>query len=452
MEKICRGCFGEWDVDYEKCPNCGWHPNSKPSKMFGWETGDVIDKRYLVGKTFCITRQKDAAIFRLYDNLLGICCFGFLLSDDDENKLKDVSDSIKKAQNGKQDVVVLSLKRMGKHSVLIMSFRDKFMDINEFQKLTVLMDEKEDSEIPDPIDDNEREQVLPPGTCLQDRYRIIDCIGIGGFGITYLCEDIMLRRLCALKEYFPAEWAERDGEYVAVKMSKMLQPYKYGLQSFLKEIKITAKFIHTPHMVTIFEAFEANDTAYLVMDYILGISMGRTMRTRGYEPYSGNEVAKMMYPVMDALEEMHDKKIIHSDISPGNIMATEQGEMYLIDLGAAKYNLQSQPPISAAFLKIDYAAPEQYRTAKEGKPGSEGPWTDIFALGATMYYLLTGEKPTDVIRRLNGEDTDLTEGLKDKVSDEWLHLLQDSMRLEPSERISSIPKLREAVKSVCGEG
>lgn len=452
MEKICRGCFGEWDVDYVKCPNCGWHPDSKPSVMFGWKTGDVVDKRYLVGKTYCVTRQKDAAVFRLYDNFLGICCFAFLLQDDDEEELKTVSRSIYKSLDGKLDVVVLSLKRMGGHPTLIMSFKDKYMDIADFQKLTRLMNDKDDQELPEPVKDNEREQVLAAGTDLEGRYRIIDCIGIGGFGITYLCEDLMLHRLAALKEYYPAEWAERDGSYVAVKTSKMLQPYRYGLQSFLKEIKITAKFIHTPNMVTIYDAFEANDTAYLVMDYILGISMGRTMRTRGYEPYSGEEVVKMMLPVMDALEAMHDKRIIHSDISPGNIMATEQGDMYLIDLGAAKYNLESQPPISAAFLKIDYAAPEQYRTAKEGKPSSEGPWTDIYALGATMYYLLTGSKPTDVIRRLNGEDTDLEEGLKDKVSEEWMHLLQNAMKLEPSERISSIPKLRDAIKSVSGEG
>ena len=349
-------------------------------------------------------------------------------------------------------MVVLSLKKMGNHNVLVMSFRDKYMNISDFQRYTAERIPDYGEDIPAPVTENERDNVLNAGIVLQERYRIIDCIGIGGFGITYLCEDIALKRLVAIKEYFPAEWAERDEDYVAVKTSKMLQPYRYGMQSFFKEIKVTAKFIHTPNMVTVFDAFEANDTAYMVMDYIFGISMGRIMRIRGYEQYSGDEVGKMMISVMDALEEIHDNKIIHSDISPGNIIETEQGDMCLIDLGAAKYNLELQPPISAAFLKIDYAAPEQYRTAKEGKPSGEGPWTDIYALGATMYYLLTGKKPTDVIRRLNGEDTDLVEGLKDKVSDGWKHLLQNAMKLEPSERISSIPNLREAMKTVCEEG
>ena len=320
MEKICRGCFGEWDSEYDECPRCGWHQGSEPSKLFGWKTGDVINKRYLVGNTYCVTREKNAAVFRLYDNFLGICCFAFLLDNDDENRLRKVAKSIKWSQGEKDDVVVLSHKQLGKHFVLLMSFKDKYMEVVDFQKLTNNIKNEADIELPEPVGDNDHEQVLSNGTYLDGRYQVIDCIGIGGFGITYLCKDIMLQRLVAIKEYFPAEWAERDEDYVAVKTSKALQPYRYGLQSFIKEIKITARFIHTKHMVTVFDAFEENDTAYMVMDYILGISVGRSMRIRGYKPYSVEEIAKLVFPVMDALEAMHDKKIIHSDISPGNIM------------------------------------------------------------------------------------------------------------------------------------
>ena len=448
MEKVCRGCFAEWDKDDDACQRCGWKPGRKPMELFGWKTGDVLDKRYLVGMTYCVSRNRDVVVWRLYDNLLGICCFAFLIIGDDEERLRDVAKSVEKGTAGTHKIVIQALKTVGKHKTLILSFRDRYMDIKEFQQIANTPISRTAGLLPDPEQTTIREQALLAGTCLEKRYRVIDCIGIGGFGITYLCEDILLHRLVALKEYYPAEWAERDGTYVAVRASNQLQPYRYGLQSFLKEIKITAKFIHTPHMVTIYDAFEANDTVYMVMEYILGISIGREMRTKGYKPYAAMEVADMIFPVLDALEEMHDHRIIHSDISPGNIMVTGQGEIYLIDMGAAKYSLESQPPISAAFLKVDYAAPEQYRTAREGKSNGEGPWTDIYALGATMYYLLTGHKPPDVIRRLNGEDTDLSEGLIGKLPLIWVELLQKTMELEPSKRIASVPALRELMESI----
>jgi hypothetical protein len=448
MEKVCRGCFAEWESDYEKCPKCGWEPEKEPDKWFGWKTGDVLEKRYLVGKLFCVTRQREAGVWRMYDNLLGISCFAFLIEEENKERLRNVAKSLEKGSAGTGEVVVQTMKTIGKHQALILSLKNRYMDIKAFQKLTNTKAPEQEPVLAEMEEETVREQALPAGICLKNHYRIIDCIGIGGFGITYLCEDIRLHRLVAVKEYYPAEWAERDNTYVAVKSSHLLEPYRYGMQSFLKEIKITAKFMHTPHIVTLYDAFEENDTAYMVMEYILGISIGREMRTKGYKPYAIMEVVDMIFPVLDAVKEMHDCRIIHSDISPGNMMITQQGEIYLIDMGAAKYNLESQPPISAAFLKVDYAAPEQYRTAKEGISDREGPWTDIYAIGATMYYLLTGTKPPDVIKRLNGQDTDLTEGLIGKLPMVWVELLQKAMALEPAERVSSVVSLRELMESI----
>ena len=447
MEKVCRGCFAEWESDYDRCPKCGWKPDEEPKEMFGIKTGDVLDKRYLVGGIYSVTSSKNAVLWRMYDNLLGTACFALVLKNDDEKRLISAAGSIQK-NTCNDNVVVQSLKTIGKHNVLIISVKDRYMDVAEFKKII-----NDDSDIhhdglPKPEEKFGKEHVIPPGSLLDGRYRIIDCIGIGGFGITYLCEEMSLHRLVAIKEYYPGGWSERDGTYVAVKSSNMLKPFQYGLKSFINEIKITAKFIHTPHIVTVYDAFEANDTAYMVMEYILGISVGREMRTRGYKPYSEMEVARIIYPVMDALEVMHDHRIIHSDISPGNIMITEDRDVVLIDMGAAKYNLQSQPPLSAAFLKVDYAAPEQYRTAKKGKSDGEGPWTDIYALGATMYYLLTGIKPPDVISRLNGTDTDLTKGLIGKLPLVWVEFIQNSMALEPEQRISSVSALRQLMESI----
>lgn len=447
-EKVCRGCFAEWESGNEQCPKCGWKPGQKDKELFGWKTGDVLDKRYLVGKIFCISAKKDAVVWRLFDNLLGIACFALLIEGDDRKRLKNVADHIQAGMQNRHEIVIQALKKVGCHITLILSMQNPYMEINEFQRLTNTSVSKKEEPLPEPVKDNESKQALPAGTCLASRYKVIDCIGIGGFGITYLCEDIALHRLVALKEYYPAQWSEREDTYVAVKSSDLLQPYRHGLKSFFKEIKITAKFMHTPHLVTIYDAFEANDTAYMVMEYLLGISVGREMRTRGYKPYSLMEVTDILFPVMDALEVMHDRKIIHSDVSPGNIMVTDQREIYLIDMGAAKYNIESQLSINAAFLKIDYAAPEQYQTARQGKSSAEGPWTDIYALGATMYYLLMGRKPPDVIRRLNGEDTDLSEGLIGKLPVEWIELLQKTMELEPVNRISTVSQLRGLLQKI----
>lgn len=447
--KVCRGCFSEWDNETGECPGCGWNPDIQYPKVFDWKTGDVLEKRYLLGNIYYSSEKNNIAVWRIYDNLLGVSGFVLVKPEEDNEELVSLAHRLQgNNETVKNHIVVQAVKMLSGKSVLLFSMSDPYMDIVAFKTLLETETEKPEVIIPEPQYEEDKKQVLPLGTCIDNRYRIVDCLGIGGFGITYLCEDILLHRLVALKEYFPAEWAQRDETYVTVRQSKMLQAYRYGMQSFLKEIKITAKFIHTPHMVTIYDAMEANDTVYMVEQYIQGISIGREMRMRQYRPYDTLELAEIILPVLDALEAIHDKKIIHSDISPGNIMRTKQGDICLIDMGAAKYNLESQPPLSAAFLKIDYAAPEQYRTAKEGTPKGEGPWTDIYALGATMYYLLTGSKAMDVMNRLSGNDIEWSSSLIGSIPVEWIEFLQKTMALESSERIRSVAILREKMHEI----
>lgn len=215
---------------------------------------------------------------------------------------------------------------------------------------------------------------------------------------------------------------------------------------------MTAYFIHTRHIVTIYDIFAENDTAYMVMNYISGISIGREMRMRAYQPYSPQEMADIILPLLEPLADIHDRKMVHSDISPGNIMKSQEGEICLIDMGAAKYCLETQPILSTAFLKKDYAAPEQYRTAKTGVPEDEGPWTDLYAVGAIMYYLLTGHKPTDAISRLQGKSTDLVspKKYKVKVSRQWMNLIHCCMALERKERIASAAELAKEIRKLVG--
>lgn len=459
--KVCLGCFCEWEEDKKSCPHCGWDPEREKRSMCQWTTGDVLDKRYLVGEVYL--QAGDRVIWRIYDNLLGIAGFAMRSTQDQEEellrtaRLMKEADQQKSADSGSEILKILALKQIDEKYVLVFSLSNRFLDAKQFEQDYLSAEQSLPAEDSGKVLDREIEgikeqsrEVLPPGTLLENRYRILYCIGIGGFGITYLCEDLYLHREVAVKEYFPAGWAERDEEYVTVKQSEHAEAYRFGMQSFLKECKITAKFIHMPHIITIYDVLMANDTVYLVMEYIDGISIGREFRMREHKPYTKEEVAGIMAPVLDALEEIHDKRIIHSDISPGNIMRAKSGEIILIDMGAAKYNLESQPALGTTFLKIDYAAPEQYRTARQGKPTDEGPWTDVYGAGATMYYLLTGHKPTDVISRLEGKDTEITFSLKErmKLPGKWRKIIQHAMKLERTERIGSARELKEEIKKI----
>lgn len=284
----------------------------------------------------------------------------------------------------------------------------------------------------------EQTETLPEGSLIAGRYEIIRCIGIGGFGMIYLCEDRELHCKVAVKEYFPRQWAEREGVYVSVKSSSTVDAFRFGMQSFRREAEIMSQFAQTPHVVAYYDILEANDTVYLVMEYIDGISVGRMLRERKYRPYPLKKAAEILLPALEGLEGMHEKSIIHSDISPGNIVCSREGEICLIDLGAAKNYKEKIPVLSAGFLKPDYAAPEQYRTARDGVPREEGPWTDVYGAGATLYYLLMGRKPVDAVSRLKGG--------KLKGRGRWMKLIRRAMALDYRERIPSVREFSAGIR------
>lgn len=453
--KICLGCFKKWEAGYTICPHCGWEPDKRYDTAFGWTTGDVFDKRYLLGMLYC--EVPDRAVWRIYDRLLDISCFVLREESQNEEPMHILSERIKRLEDlmdislkimsvrmiaGKKALVFSIKNPEGKQDALQAVLRAKSAD--SFKKDTTQMEYDSEQRV---------KQALSNGTWLNEQYQILKCIGIGGFGIIYLCQDEMLHRQVALKEYFPTEWAEREERYVSVKNSQMVESYQFGLQSFYIEAQMTVRFLHTPHTIDVFDVLEVNDTAYMVMEYISGISIGREMRARNYRPYKEKEVAEIVFPVIEALNALHEERIIHSDISPGNIMRSSEGHILLIDMGAAKYALNSQPTLNAAFLKPGYAAPEQYRTASQGIPKEEGPWTDVYALGATMYYLLTGQKPPDVVQRLNGKKSDivLPKKCRLKRARQWMKLLNHAMALEIQERIVSVNELGKEVRKLLKE-
>lgn len=291
---------------------------------------------------------------------------------------------------------------------------------------------------------NGRKDLLPEGTLLDQRYRIFRCIGIGGFGITYLCEDMDKQRKVAVKEYFPRQWARREDTYVMIRKSSMIQAFRFGMQSFLDEAEMMAEFAGTPHIVAYYDLFYENDTVYLVMEYLDGMSAGRMLRERGYQPYTPEEMAHLLLPVLEGLQQMHRKNVIHRDISPGNIMCKQDGEICLIDLGAARCYTEKKPFLNATLLKPEYAAPEQFRTAKRGFSKEEGPWTDIYSVGAVMFYLLTGCRPPDVLSRAGGKVLEKPDGLSEK----WMEIIRHCMALQIEERIQDVTVLKEQMKKL----
>lgn len=452
MPKVCRGCFKEWEEGEKRCPHCGWEPGGACETIWGWTAGDVFEKRYLLGMAYCAT--EDAVTWRIYDNLLKISCFVLCTADESAESLRGRREQIRRACHHREaSVKLLAIKTIGGKRVLVYSMEelpDGAEVLGEVFREGVCREEAPACMTESPEPESRKEQALLNGTVLDGRYRILDCIGVGGFGMIYLCEELLMGRLTAVKEYFPSEWAEREQPYVAVKQSRMVEAYRFGLQSFYKEARILAKFIHTPHIVTAYDVLEANDTAYLVMEYIPGISIGREMRAREYQPYKPGEMADIILPVAEALEALHSSGILHSDISPANVMRGEEGEIFLIDLGAASDMLDAQPSFSAAFLKPDYAAPEQYRTAREGIPRDEGPWTDVYALGATMYYLLTGRKPMDAASRLGAKNPTvvLPGRFRLKYGGKWGKLINHAMALEIQERIKGAAELKEEIRKL----
>lgn len=285
-----------------------------------------------------------------------------------------------------------------------------------------------------------KQETLPEGFLLAGRYEVISCIGIGGFGMTYLCEDKSLGQKAAVKEYFPRQWAQREDVYISVRKSSMAEAFRMGMQSFLREAQIMAEFVETPHVITLHDIWQANDTVYLAMEYLDGISVGRSMRQREGKPYSPKEAAEIALPALEGLGRMHEKGFIHGDVSPGNIMRSQSGEICLIDLGASRSYKEKRPAPNAVFLKPEYAAPEQYQTAREGIPRDEGPWTDVYGMGGVLYYLLTDQKPADALSRLEGKDE------KAKLPRKWAKLLQRAMALPVQERISSAEELARQIR------
>ena len=241
------------------------------------------------------------------------------------------------------------------------------------------------------MNDSEHKQALPSGFRLQS-YHVVDVLGVGGFGVTYLGEHSTLGHRVAIKEYLPNEFAVRDGVTVFPKSQADRDDFEWGLTRFLDEAKTLARFEHR-NLVRVRDYFEANHTAYIVMDYEDGESLDRLLDRHG--TLSEAQLRRVLLPIIDGLRQVHAAGFLHRDIKPSNIYVRRADETpVLLDFGAARQALGRKSKSMTAVASAGYSPPEQYES-----DGDQGQWTDIYALSALCYRAITGQAPIEAPRR-----------------------------------------------------
>lgn len=279
---------------------------------------------------------------------------------------------------------------------------------------------------------------LPPGTLLDDTYIIGRVLGAGGFGITYLGVDKKLNNRVAIKEYLPRELAARDATHrVAPFPGAQEQMFQKGLTQFLEEGQILAQFIGHPHIVPVIQYFSANETGYLVMRYLEGRTLNQLRKARGGK-LPERDIIPWMIQTLRGLQEIHQVGIIHRDIKPANLYVTMRMEVKILDFGIAKYALEQLDRTFTQMGTDGYAPPEQLE-----RQTNQGPWTDIYAVGATCYKLLTGETPPPSLFRLSGQQRLVPprEALGELVSTEFSEIILKAMALQPPARYQSASEM-----------
>jgi len=229
-------------------------------------------------------------------------------------------------------------------------------------------------------------------------YRIGEVLGSGGYGITYKAEEIALNRTVAIKEYLPNTFARRasDGLTVKPREAKQQELFNWGLDRFRQEAETLVSLRH-PNIVRVLRYFAANETAYIVMVYERGASLGE--RLRGGATMPEKEIEALIEPLLGGIELVHKAGFLHRDIKPDNIYLRDDGTPVLLDFGAARQAIGARTQSITSIVSPGYSPFEQYGKAV----GEQGPWTDIYALGATLYRCVSGARPPAALDRVGGK-------------------------------------------------
>lgn len=283
---------------------------------------------------------------------------------------------------------------------------------------------------------------LRVGTRLAKRYLVGKEIGEGGFGITYIGYDTVKKQPVAIKEYFPAGIAGRDtslgrNQDIRPFDGKNGEHYHEGLKRFEKEGKVIGQVGQLEYVVNVYDYLQENNTGYIIMEYVPGITIRQKIERDG--TFSLTEMFAVLKPLMQDLQKIHEMGMLHRDISPDNIIIRPDGVAKLIDFGSARMveaRDQGENQTMTVMVRQQYAPKEQYL-----RKGNQGPWSDIYALSATCFFMLTGESPISALEREN-EDTQKTlEEYKPELGNEISEIIKKGMALQIKERYAELKEL-----------
>ena len=282
---------------------------------------------------------------------------------------------------------------------------------------------------------------LTPGTILQGRYLVGRVLGVGGFGITYLALELHVQQKVAIKEYMPTNLASRrlNDTNVYVFSGDSTANYRTGLAKFLEEAQTLVRFTNHPNIVAVRDFFHENHSAYIVMEFLEGVTLREYVRRKGGR-LPLEETMRLLMPVMDALRTVHQHGMLHRDISPENIYLTTHGLVKVLDFGAARHAMGAVSQNLSVILKPGYAPEEQYRAT-----GKQGPWTDIYALAATCYFMLTGAVPQDSLDRMEDDQLTLPSALGISLPSTFEAVLMRALALRAGDRYAAMEEFQNAL-------
>jgi len=279
---------------------------------------------------------------------------------------------------------------------------------------------------------------LYPGMILNDRYVVGRVLGFGGFGITYKVWDRRLNAVLAIKEYYPSGLVNRvpETKNVILFAGNRSKEYNHGLTRFLDEARNMAKFNSHKSIINVFEYFEENNTAYIVMEYLDGLSLSDYLKGNRLDMDGSISV---ILQVCTALKDIHAAGIVHRDVSPDNIFLCTNGAIKLIDFGAARFYADEEKQLTI-ILKPGFAPPEQYE-----RVNIQGPWTDIYALGATLYQMVTGVKPEESTNRKISDTLAPPAQLDNKIPEYVSNTIMKAMAIDKHLRFISVADFEKAL-------
>lgn len=283
---------------------------------------------------------------------------------------------------------------------------------------------------------------LQPFSILAGKYLLGMAIGEGGFGITYIGMDLNLEMRVAIKEYYPNGCAVRncsESNTVLSYSNSTQEVFEKGREKFINEARLLAKCSNLSEIVSVKDFFRENHTAYIVMEYIEGITLKAYLKQNG-DHIPAQKTLQMMKPVICSLSKVHDMNLIHRDISPDNIMICNNGSVKILDFGGARDYIFSNEKSLSIMLKPGYAPEEQYRTH-----GNQGPWTDVYALCATMYRCITGSVPPESLERAYQESLPPIRSISPDCPPAAASAIEKGMSIYPEDRFQSMQELYSAL-------